>query len=196
MVREAMNRPTIISFATDDRLYRDHLEGMLATARKWGLNYRTEILDSSGQWRSNMQKKPGWIWKHREAEGGLLMWADADARIRKDPVVPEGQWDVGVFRRDGRHPRTGTVLLWDTEGCRELLGRWAFLQERMGRANDQVTMERAIEEMGSGLRLLDLPREWCALRGRRGGWMHGVRDEDVVVGHEQASRVARRGLGA
>ena len=96
----------------------------------------------------------------------------------------------------GVHPRTGTVVLADTEGCRELMERWVFCQDRMGRANDQVTLETAIREMGEQLKVWDLPRSWCAVRGRRGGWKHGVRDEDVVVGHEQASRVARRGLGA
>jgi hypothetical protein len=191
-----MMKPTVISYATDDALYRDHLEKMVETVRARGLSVWTEVIESRGVWRPNMQMKPRWIRDRRVEMRGLLVWLDADARLKGELEMAEGDWDVGVFRVGGVHPRTGTVVLADTEGCRELMERWVFCQDRMGRANDQVTLETAIREMGEGLKVWDLPRSWCAVRGRRGGWKHGVRDEDVVVGHEQASRVARRGLGA
>lgn len=124
--------PTIISFYTQDTLYEDEVQNLIASCEKFQLETAIEGVPSFGSWELNCAYKPFFIMKKMQELQTPLLWVDADAVFLKEPeILEEFQSDFSVrinTELEEDHPSrvaSGTVYINYTEPGIEIVLKWA-----------------------------------------------------------------------
>lgn len=80
-------KPTVIGFYTINTPYEEEIKGMEKSLRFFGFDVMTTGVPSRNTWSENCYFKPTFIRQMMEANPDKqLIWADADARMRRYPI--------------------------------------------------------------------------------------------------------------
>lgn len=193
---ENAGMPIVVSFFTDPFYMREAFE-LVRSCQYHGIDYHVKQVPHRGSWLENTNYKPTFILAMaRRYPNRSLLWLDADARVRQDPILFYCMTHTIAYRTIEKVPASGTVYLaaW---GVRErLLLEWIEEVEHHPTITDQVCMERAVNNLM--VPRAELPPEYCWIydddpraRGRR----FLDHDDTPVIEHMQASRLAKKQEG-
>jgi hypothetical protein len=174
--------PVIVSFYTP--AYEAEAREMERTARAFGFFTDVRAVPDLGDWANNCAMKPAVIRdRMQDYPGRAVVWLDADARVRKPPVLLcHLRCDFAAHWRYEVELLSGTMFWGPTAAARTLAERWAQEQQRLPGEWDQKVLQRVIEARDiEGLRVHGLPAAYTAIFDAR------MCDEPVIE-HMQASR--------
>jgi hypothetical protein len=176
--------PVIVSFYTP--AYEAEAREMERTARAFGFFTDVRAVPDLGDWCANCAQKPAFIRdRMRDYPGRPVVWLDADARVRKPPVLLcHLRCDFAAHWRYGVELLSGTMLFNPTPAAMALAERWCEAQQRAPGTWDQQTLQKVVE-FGAvdGLKVHHLPPEYTAIFDAR-----LCPPDEVVIEHMQASR--------
>jgi hypothetical protein len=188
-------RGTIVGFYTTGTYYENEAQRLQRSAAKIGLEPLLTGVPTTGSWVRNASMKARFLLEQREAFSGPLLYVDVDAVFHADPwtALMPGEEDMAVyFNREGRL-LSGTLLINDTQGARELLERWTAACDAEADEWDQRLLQRIInDDEASGApryRLRRLPSSFCWVFDRGESTPY---DGQVIIEHLQASRESLR----
>jgi hypothetical protein len=121
-----VNRGTIVAFHTPDEVYRAEAARLKKTLDALGLDYHFFEVTPEKNWVRTTLLKPSWILKARADLKGPLLYIDVDAIVHGDPWPYLSQFDADVAALvlpNGQFA-SGTILIADSVGARELLISW------------------------------------------------------------------------
>jgi len=189
-LREQVNggmRPwKVVSFHTDDVLYKWHIERLRASLIEFGIDSYIEEIPHRSSWLDHANYKPVFILKCLEMFDENIVWLDADAIVREYPVLfDDMEADIAVHYKGGSELLGGTVYVANNESGRNVAVEWVKEIERYGsHQNDQQTLQRLLSR--SNYKVTTLPAPYTLifdLMSHLG---------PPVIEHFQASRKGRR----
>ncbi len=188
--------PLYISYATP--AYYPELRQLIKTLDDLNLPYCVDTIPSFGTWQRNTQYKVEFIRNKLTQFKRPVVWVDADARIRQNPIIFRlltDTVDVAVHYRDDTLGRrlsqspdgevlSGTIYFNYSSMAFEVLDKW----EENNKANpniwEQKNLQRALEQVNADI--FKLPPSYCQIiasgKARMGD------PNDAVIAHTQASR--------
>jgi len=190
--------PTVVSFYTPHKIYRDFAAELKAACDVVGLDHFVVEAEDRGSWVANCARKGTFCLEMMHLLERPILWIDCDGRPKKYPDLLVGiKEDFAVYAFDGPRRRptpgrgvrelpktwddpckwfnSGTVFFNNTPGAYSLLERWAELcLERPGDWDQWLLQEAWCEVRPS---TVWLPKSYCAIRGGR----------DAVIAHDLAS---------
>lgn len=189
--------PLIVSCFTRGTPYEEEAARLKASCRKLGLEHAIVPVEPRGSWERNCAIKPEVLLEQYRTQDRPVLWVDADAVMHAPPMMLAGaEPDFAVHKARGWEFASGTIYFNRSEGGERLLRRWAELCAQSPEAWDQLTLDRAWEEVtvSTPLRTLWLPQTYTSIYdmepdARLGG------AEPVIV-HHQASRRLKRVVGS
>lgn len=119
-------RGTIVAFHTPDEVYRAEAARLKKTLDALELDYQFFEVTPEKNWVRTTLLKPSWILKARNELTGPLLYIDVDAIVHGDPWPYLSQFDADVAALvlpNGQFA-SGTILIADSVGARELLLSW------------------------------------------------------------------------
>jgi hypothetical protein len=184
--------PVFINYYTPGRGYEPHAERLIESLHGLGCVYDQEVLEDPGSWIKAQAFKPFFIRRKLQQHfPHPIIWVDADAIIRQQPTLfyqwaDEGNGpDIGVHYKEGEECLSGTVWLKQSQRTRNLLARWAELQQRHPEEWDQRLLEQAITE-DKRLAVERLPATYCQI-------FDSMKDAgEPVIEHFQHSRQVKK----
>lgn len=116
----------VVSYYTDTR-YEAFAHRMIASAISFGLSHDVRAVEDRGSFRLNEKGIPSFILDRlEEYHDRTVVWIDADALIKADPVkLRGGDWDLAVYTGNRGEPWPGTLAVRATEASRAALRFWA-----------------------------------------------------------------------
>lgn len=193
---------TVVSFFTDDPLYREVVENLHDSLLRHRIESRIFRLPPFEKWEHACAHKARFIRSMRDALLGPLVWLDADAVVKKPPVlfndlvdlkadfaVHQPQRGVDPWFNESSPTISGTIFIGTSPEARNLLRVWERYCEARPDIWDQVHLYRALEEcrypVNSPLpRFTNLPASYMRIFDQR------KMPPEVVIEHRQASRRA------
>jgi hypothetical protein len=189
-VRAALNEnemPVVVCFFTLNTPYAEEAKRLKESCIRLGLDHRIVGVQPRGSWEANCAYKAKFVEEWWRALGRPVLWADADAIVRRTPELLRGiAADFAVHRALGWMFASGTVFFNQTPEAEALLVRWRERCEADPKTWDQVHLDAAWEDIALTLPLetLWLPREYTYIADLEDVAM----TEDPVIEHTQASR--------
>lgn len=198
MGHETMSRCLYVSFYTPD--YADCAKELEASLYLFGLDSEIDAFADLGTWQANCAWKPRFILqKLWDNPGRPVVWLDADAVIRRRPILleekPAEELDLRVcqyqWKRGKRETLSGTLYFGNHDSwSEELVKCWIRQQDQSPEMWDQVSLEYAIHNYDRACGHVDksLPVEYC--------WIFDFHKAEhpggvPVIEHFQRSRVTR-----
>jgi len=188
----------VVGFYTQGTPYEGEIGEMVLSAAGFGLEAVAHALPHPGSWRKAALLLPQCISRERErSPKDVLLYLDADARIKHRPILPEGDYDVGLYYLpnsprsrfpNGEELCTGTCVWWPTPVANELLESWSLACSTPEADSvfglDQEILQGLVEQRPA-LKVWRMPPEWC--------WMDTISrlhygNREPVIFHGQASR--------
>lgn len=189
-VRAALNEnemPVVVCFFTLNTPYAEEARRLKESCVRLGLDHRIVGVQPRGSWEANCAYKARFVEEWWRALGRPVLWADADAIVRRSPELLRGvAADFAVHRALGWMFASGTVFFNQTAEAEALLVRWRERCEADPKTWDQVHLDAAWEDivLRQPLETLWLPREYTYIADLEDGAL----TEDPVIEHTQASR--------
>ena len=181
----------IIAYYT--KSYRAFAKRLVASLKRFGLDYCVEQVNDLGSWERNVLYKPEFILKKFD-EFGPVLYVDVDAVFERYPaLLDELDCEVAVHQLNHRPSRlqrekpppsrtilSGTVFF--GKGGRKVIKRWIEeCRKSKGRLPDQSALRRALNGF------TQLPAEYCTI------FDDYFRPKEPVIVHYQASRTMKNG---
>jgi hypothetical protein len=176
----------VVSFHTDDALYKGHIERLKDSLVDHGIDNYIEEIPRSGGWIANVDYKPVFILKCLEMFDENIVWLDADAVVQQYPVLFDDiDADIAVHYKSGKELLSGTMYFSNTEKSKELLREWIALRETK---NGVTQPQQVLEELLRGGKYLvhKLPAPYTLI------FDHMRHLGPPVIEHFQASRKGRK----
>jgi hypothetical protein len=185
----------IISYYTVDTGYEKEVENLIDSLELFRLSYVIVGIRSLGSWQKNTHYKVQFIKEMLKKFKQPLVFLDADAVVKQDPVLFNdlvGNCDIAVHYRDNSILLSGTIYLEPSDATFELLDLWKKLNEKNPKAyehnNLSVTINTKLsikEQLVEQLKLFKLPPTYAQI-------FDFMKDEgEPVIEHHQASRKFR-----
>lgn len=177
----------IIAYYTKNTGYEDEIKNLVESANKFGLDIYTEGIKRFGSWQQHTHYKPVFIKKCLEELKKPVVYLDADAVIRQDPVLFNGSCilnDLSVHYRNGRELLSGTIFLNTNGKILRLLDDWVDINSKFPSAWEQRNLEKLLvsEKWAKEINVFRLPPTYCQI-------FDTMKDAgDPVIEHFQASR--------
>jgi len=196
--------PTVVSFYTPHKIYRDFAAELKAACDVVGLDHFVVEAEDRGSWVANCARKGTFCLEMMHLLERPILWIDADGKPKRMPDLLVGtDVDFAIHawngprrrqapgRRDyvelpkewpgpARWMNSGTAYFGHTPKSLELLERWAGLcLERPGDF-DQWSLQQAWCDVRPNT--LWLPVQYCAIGGRGG---------NTVIRHDLASVIGK-----
>jgi hypothetical protein len=196
--------PLVISFYTDDLLYRMEAARLIASCERFGLEAEIEEIPSFGSWELNCAYKPFFIHEKLQLHRRPVLWVDADA-VWMRPFEKSALFDKDFAVRIHPHHRidhpskvrSGTVYVNATQGGEEVLRLWKeesasqlLNVKRKGRFLDQAALRDVIFLRKHGADIGHLPLAYTTIFDHREDL---AEVQDPIILHYQASRKAIEG---
>ncbi len=180
-----------ISFYTRNTGYEDEVGNLIESLEKFNLNHYVEAIDSLGSWQKNCMYKPVFIKKmlDKYPEEDKIVWIDADAIVKKDPVLFKDIEEDIAFHYCRSHWQkypellTGTMMFRNNDKIRSLLDMWIESCNKNSNIWEQKALQRVINN--AGISIYDLPSSYTKIRDLD---EDGEKDIDPVILHTQANR--------
>jgi hypothetical protein len=173
------------SFYTGDG-YAIEARQLIDTLRHHGLEYVVEERANAGDWLRNCGGKAAFLLDvRRRFPGRPVVWVDADARIREQPILFDVlNCDIGAHWWQDDHLASGTVYVGTSEHATRLLEAWRDACNAHPEQTDQAVLQGIIETWPHRLHVAKLPATYCAIFDAGIG--------NPVIEHMQASRRLRQ----
>jgi hypothetical protein len=189
--------PLYVAYFTAGNGYAREADELCHSLDNYGLDHVVQLAANLGSWAANTSHKPTFVrdmmMRH---DGRPLVYLDADARVRRRPVLFEqlgvgsrGDYDVAVHYFRGEQLASGTIWFAPTARAWALVRRW----ETYCRANPSVWDQQCLQDVIAqdpppGLKVYRLPPEYCFIFDLSRQMFPNARP---VVEHLQASRRLR-----
>ena len=178
---------TVVGFYTKDTPYEQEIQGLERTCKEHGIPCITRGYRNREKWVRNAAIKPEFLLEMLEL-GKTIVYADADARIRKYPKLFDTlDADIAVHYRTKRgraQPEllSGTIFLASNERTKKLVAAWLVAQQEDPDIWDQRVLDRVLKDWREPLKLAELPATYCQI-------FDSMKDAgSPVIEHLQASR--------
>ena len=180
--------PIIISFYTDDEIYRPAAERLEASLTKFNLAHEITCYPTRGSWNDNCCYKAKFIYGMLREYAPLdLVWMDADAEVMQYPaLLGEIKGDIATVVN--KHGLLASVIyLKNSLEVETLINDWVRAVEANPNefTADQIHLERLLKENRHQLTFEQLPPEYSFIPG-----VMGEMENPVILQH-QASRQGR-----
>lgn len=187
--------PLFVSHYTTDTPYQDIVKNLVASLKKWNLDYEIEAIESLGSWRANSNYCAWQVQKMltRYAPRSILR-LDADAVVQRYPELfvkkkfrcdlAAAIWEQSKLRPDGEL-MGGTMYFASNERTKLIVDAWVRMCEKRpnGRNSDLLHGVIRSKAKSVGLKFGRLPLAYCKIFDFV---MGGVKEP--VIEHFQASR--------
>jgi hypothetical protein len=186
--------PIFVTFATPD--YAAESKRLIASFKRFGLEYFSESFMDTGRWVTNCGHKPIFLKEMMvKYPDRAVVWVDADAEVKKEPreLLTMPSWaDVGACRytwKKGRKTEllSGTIYLKNNEIAHDVVDEWVKTQRRAPQLWDQVTLDEVLRRLRHVL-FYALPVEYCFITDFHRDENPGI---EPVIEHYQKSREMR-----
>lgn len=182
--------PTIISFYTDDEIYRPAVDRLRTSLERFNLAHEIVCCPARKTWNENCLYKANFISAMIQNYEPLdLIWMDADAEVLRYPeLLGEIEGDIAaVVNSHGLF--AALIYFRNTPQVKKLIEAWILVNESNPNefTGDQINLERVLgqEEFKRSVTFQNLPWEYSYIPDVMGGI------EDPVVVQHQASRQGR-----
>lgn len=118
---------TVVAYHTNDDFYSNEARRMCASAARLGIDVKTTVVPSQGDWVKNTSFKSAYLQSEREAVRGPMLYVDVDAVFHRSPLayLAELDCDVAAYYDLGDgHLVSATLFLQDTPAVKQLLAEW------------------------------------------------------------------------
>jgi hypothetical protein len=179
--------PIYISFYTLDLHYSQHAAELIKTLDAFNLPMDiVPVTPVFGSWEHTCSYKPTFILNMMEKHAGRsLVWLDADARVRRRPILFDTKLDldhdIAFHRRNGIELLSGTLYL--APSCLKLVHAWQKECQNSPQQWDQLSLEVALRQVP--VKVFNLPASYCQIFDTMAG------AGEPVIEHLQASRVVK-----
>jgi len=164
--QEASPHVLFVTAYTPD--YAELAASLRGDFEKFNLNHEIIPFDDTGKWLENCNLK-SYVMKcvRQEYPESILVWVDADARIKQNPDLffQMNGADVAYHTMDNKVLASGTLAFLPTEKGNKLLDTWASACEKNPRIFDQVTLADCVKELNP--KIHHLPEEYCRIFDRK-----------------------------
>lgn len=189
-------RPRIVSFYTDDRLYRASAAKLTASLAAQGIEDAViHKVPPFASWQEACAHKARFLRAMLREQGRPVLWVDADAQVQGDlGDIPWPQFDFGIHLQNGWQMGSGTVYLNTTPAAMALVEAWLRLCETRPMVWDQMCLQEAYWACRAAhpMATLYLPQRYLKIEGQ--DWSDAATERRPVIAHELASKRAfRRG---
>ncbi|HEY1190585.1 MAG TPA: hypothetical protein VGE74_23330 [Gemmata sp.] len=180
-------RPVFASFFTP--IYAREAAGLVATLDRFGLPRDVRQIESHGSWVRNCARKAEYVREARVRHPGQpVVWLDADARVRREPVLFNRlDCDFAAHWREGHELLSGTCYFAPTPAADRLVDEWCRLCTVNPDVWDQLSLQAAVNAT-EGLRTSDLPPNYTQIFDTM------AHEGEPIVEHMQASRRLREAV--
>ncbi|RXF73252.1 hypothetical protein [Hansschlegelia zhihuaiae] len=116
----------VVSFFTNDPIYRRHIERLHNGLEEFGLEYELFMIDSLGGWELNCAFKSAFVVEQMMKSGRPVLWLDADSTLEKRPTLLfEIKEDFAVSRVNGSVFNSAVVYFSNSSASLDLAVRSA-----------------------------------------------------------------------
>ncbi|MEE4238586.1 MAG: sulfotransferase [Anderseniella sp.] len=139
----------IVAFHTPDPLYTQEAARFRARLDTLGLASDITVVPPRKDWVENCAIKPSIIQDARHRLTGPLLYLDVDAYVHKNPwpmLSQHQDCDIGAYINPNGKLLSGTILINDTPGARDLLDEWVRRQTDQQSTWDQKVLQEIILE--------------------------------------------------
>jgi len=177
--------PIFISYYTENTGYAEEVKRLIASLRRFNLEYDIEAIGNLGGWQKNTQYKASFIKKMLLKHKRSVVFIDADARILRYPSLFRNfKADIGAHYREKRELLSGTLYVGYNEKTLALVDKWIELNKANPAIWEQKNLQGALRDFGGSIG--DLPAQYCKIYDI----MRTVKEP--VIEHYQASRRLKR----
>jgi SAM-dependent methyltransferase len=115
----------VVSFFTNDPVYRRHIERLHNGLEEFGLEYELFMIDSLGGWELNCAFKSAFVVEQMMKSGRPVIWLDADSTLERQPsLLFEIKDDFAVNRTLNAIFNSAVVYFSNSPASLELAVRW------------------------------------------------------------------------
>lgn len=195
------------SFYTKNTPYEIYIQDyLLASCKKFNLDYHVVGIESLGSWTRNVAEKPGIILKILEESQDKkdVVFLDADSTIEQELIVFNNidkdidlalhylDWNAWYPWQKGSDVKellSGTLFLRNNERVKSLVEEW-HKRAITSTVWEQKILEQLLKERPD-IKVFDLPIEYCYIKTLPNGQEPIVKVQPVIL-HHQKSREAKR----
>ncbi len=179
---DATLNPIYVSYFTEN--YREEADALIGTLKRFDLEYDVAKILDTGSWVGNCSRKASFIAAmmgcHRNRP---VVWVDADARIRRYPILLDGisgDVDVAYHLRNEQELLSGTLYFAPTDMASKVVRNWWLRCDYSPHRLDQELLAEAVRIYKPNVQHLPA----CYVR------IFDADDQgpDIVIEHMQASR--------
>lgn len=133
----------VCAYYTIDTPYEKIVKTLLESCVKFNLQYYVKGYPDEGTWCKNVHIKPRFILHCLEYQDDDVLYIDADAIVRKYPVLfDDFDADVGVFNK-WKEPLCGTLFFKNNKASRRFIKQWIICCKDWEFHHDQGAFEIA-----------------------------------------------------
>ncbi len=162
------NQPLIVSYFTENSPYEKEAEDLIASCKKFGLEYQIEKIPDQGSWSKNVCFKPDFLLACLEKYNRPLIWTDIDSFFFQNPqILLDCKADVALRINDtvaadsNQKILANTMYIGNTAPSKKLLNFWKKECEKILKkdelAYDQVGLRRVILHYPTMVEIKRLP---------------------------------------
>lgn len=172
----------VVGFYTKCTPYAEEIIGLQRTCEQFGIKHITRGYRNRKKWEYNCAIKPEFLLTVLTSNRGKrLVYLDADARIKKAPVLFNTiDADIAIHFRRGTSLLSGTIFFKCNPKVKQLFEAWVAEQIRCPDEWDQKVLARVLKRWDG--KLEKLPASYCQIFDSMKH--HG----EPVIEHLQASR--------
>lgn len=194
-------RPLFVSYFTENTLYERESADLIASFKKFGLDYEVVAVPNLGSWSKNCCYKPTFLLEMLEKHNRPLVWTDIDSVVVRDPTFFDDCYADVALRINDQLPTedkakvlTGTFFINNTPSAKKLLQLWKKECERSltkeAMVFDQVALRKVILHYPTIVEMKRLPASYVTIVDNP-KHIEEIGDNAVVV-HYQASRLNQK----
>jgi hypothetical protein len=161
--------PFIISFFTQDWEYPAHAKRLRQECQSLGIDSHIVELESTGSYRANCSKKPGFILESLQRFQKPLLWLDVDASIIKYPdellCYSAHSYDLAAIRKKPGldHWYVGSIWFNYTPAALEFVDAW---NKTSGQFADDGAFQLTYANQGHNVHVMELDIDLHDVRHR------------------------------
>lgn len=181
-----IKRPIIVSYYTKDTGYEEQVEHLKHTLRRFNLANDVVGIQNQGDWHKNTYYKPKFIMEMmKKYPDRPIVFVDADARIRNNPVLfNDLDCDFACYFHHRKELLSGTLYFGNTEGSRYIMNEWLEEDAKHPKTHmPQKNLRAVFDRVKNKINWRELPVEYCMIFDSR--LRHSV---NPVIEHYQLSR--------
>lgn len=182
----------VVSFFTRGTPYREEAKKLIASCKKFNLNFYVKAVANQGHWLANVRWRPIFLRRQIERIEKSIVWIDADGVVQRDPVLFDelelSDFDMAVHYRKGVELLGGTMWFANTGRVRRLMDLWIDKIESNVFYKEQVAIQILLKEHPE-FRVANLPPTYTQI-------FDLMKDAgEPVIEHFQASRRLKLRVG-